>query len=254
MMIQTRPTACVALVLSLLTAHCAKVAPDRPGSQPPAVKTQPAPSDTVNPATPASTTATTPQPAPAAVPVPGAAVAPPPTTTPDAPGSATAATPQPVPGAVSAPRAITTPPLTPGRVASPTTKPPAPSTRTPAPVAKAPQPAAPLAAPLPAPVVPVTLDVKGLTEQLRATKAIGVFTKISLKNKVDDLLQQFRDHYQGKATPTMAELRQFYNLLMMKVLSLLQDKDQRLASAIVASRDAIWGLLSNPTTFATLQG
>ena len=92
-----------------------------------------------------------------------------------------------------------------------------------------------------------------LTAQLKATKAIGVFTKLSLKNKVDDLLQQFREHYEGKAKPTMAELRQFYNLLMMKVLSLLQDDDQPLASAIVASREAIWSLLSNPTTFATIQ-
>jgi hypothetical protein len=40
---------------------------------------------------------------------------------------------------------------------------------------------------------------------------------------------------------------------MMKVLSLLQDEDQKLASAIVSSREAIWDLLADPTTFATLQ-
>jgi hypothetical protein len=40
---------------------------------------------------------------------------------------------------------------------------------------------------------------------------------------------------------------------MMKVLSLLQDSDQRLASAIVSSREAIWGLLSDPKKFAALQ-
>ena len=41
--------------------------------------------------------------------------------------------------------------------------------------------------------------------------------------------------------------------LGLKVLSLLQDEDQTLASAIVSSREAIWGLLADPTTFATLQ-
>ena len=51
----------------------------------------------------------------------------------------------------------------------------------------------------------------------------------------------------------MAELRQSYDLLIMKVLSLLQDDDQRLASAIVASREAIWGLLSDQNKFATLK-
>jgi len=38
------------------------------------------------------------------------------------------------------------------------------------------------------------------------------------------------------------------------VLSLLQDEDQELASAIVASREAIWALLADPKAFATLKG
>jgi len=84
---------------------------------------------------------------------------------------------------------------------------------------------------------------------------MGIFTKITLKNQVDDLLGHFRDHYRGKPTPppTMTELRRSYDLLMMKVLSLLQDSDQTLASAIVSSREAIWGLLSDPEKFAALQ-
>jgi hypothetical protein len=91
-----------------------------------------------------------------------------------------------------------------------------------------------------------------LKDELKATKAIGVFTKISLKNQVDDLMKQFRDYYQGKSHTTMPELRRSYDLLLMKVLSLLQDSDQRLASKVVVSREAIWGLLSDPKKFATL--
>jgi len=99
----------------------------------------------------------------------------------------------------------------------------------------------------------MTLDLDALEARLKATKAIGVFTKISLKNQVDDLLGQFRAYHQGKAKVTMPELRQSYNLLMMKVLSLLQDSDQPLATAIVSSREAIWGLLADPKKFAALQ-
>ena len=98
------------------------------------------------------------------------------------------------------------------------------------------------------------LDLKTLEEQLKHTKAIGFFTKITLKNQVDDLLDQFREYYEGRAKLTMKDLRRSYDLLMMKVLSLLQDADQTLASAIVSSREAIWGLLADPTSFATLQG
>jgi hypothetical protein len=97
------------------------------------------------------------------------------------------------------------------------------------------------------------LDLDALTTQLKETKAIGMFTKLTLKNQVDDLLDKFRDHHAGKATPTLTELRRSYDLLMMKVLSLLQDDDQKLASAIVSSRETIWGLLADPKKFATLR-
>jgi hypothetical protein len=103
-----------------------------------------------------------------------------------------------------------------------------------------------------APPAPQTLDLSALEAQLRATKAIGIFTKISLKNQVDDLIKQFRDHYAGQSRRTMTELRRSYDLLIMKVLSLLQDTDQTLASAIVSSREVIWGLLSDQNKFANL--
>jgi len=92
-----------------------------------------------------------------------------------------------------------------------------------------------------------------LEAQLRATKAIGFFTKVTLKNQVDDLLDKFQEYHQHKAKPAIADLRRSYDLLMMKVLSLLQDEDPRLALAIVSSRAAIWDLLVDPVKFATLK-
>src|SRR5262252_408635 len=100
---------------------------------------------------------------------------------------------------------------------------------------------------------PATLDLNGLKTQLKETKAIGLFTKIALKNQVDDLLDQFRKYYQGNSKTNMMELRQSYNLLLLKVLSLLQNKDEQLASEVVSSREAIWDLLSDPKKFANLQ-
>ena len=115
--------------------------------------------------------------------------------------------------------------------------------------------AAPIAPAIAAPRVAAAarpLDLDALKARLKATKAIGVFTKISLKNKVDDLVKQFTEHYQGKEPP-LAQLRLSYDLLMMKVLSLLQDKDQPLASEVVSSREAIWALLADEKTFFALQ-
>jgi hypothetical protein len=131
---------------------------------------------------------------------------------------------------------------------APANKPaPAPSVTTPAPKA-----AIKAAPPVSKPAVTPALDLNSLETQLKGTKAIGILTKLTLKNQVDDLLDQFRAHYDGKEPP-MKDLRRSYDLLIMKVLSLVQDEDQRLASSIVSSREAIWGLLADPKKFATFQ-
>jgi hypothetical protein len=91
-----------------------------------------------------------------------------------------------------------------------------------------------------------------LEQRLKDTKAIGVLTKITLKNHVDDLLNQFRAFYQGKLKTDLASLRRSYDLLVLKVLSVLQDSDQSLAAAIAASREEIWGILSDPAKFSKI--
>jgi hypothetical protein len=159
---------------------------------------------------------------------------------------------------VSKPPTVATQPGTPmdgARPASPGAPKPQPAAaapRTAPPGSQAASKAPPPVAKTPAKAPP--LDLNTLETQLKETEAIGFFTKITLKNQIDDLLDQFREHYQGKAKLTMTDLRRSFDLLIMKVLSLLQDEDQKLASAIVSSREAIWGLLADPRTFATIQG
>jgi hypothetical protein len=135
----------------------------------------------------------------------------------------------------------------------------APGGHTAPPVAKAPAktPVAPAPAARPStketiPPKAPPLDLASLEQRLKDTKAIGVLTKITLKNQVDDLLDQFRAFYQGKLKTDLANLRRSYDLLVLKVLSLLQDSDQALATAIVASREAIWGILSDRAKFAKI--
>ena len=79
-----------------------------------------------------------------------------------------------------------------------------------------------------------------------------MFTKIALKNQVEDLLDQFRDYYAGKVKISLSELRPPYDRLLLKLLALLQDEDPDLARAIVASREPIWSILADPDRFATL--
>jgi len=96
------------------------------------------------------------------------------------------------------------------------------------------------------------LDLNALEKRLKETNAIGVFTKLTLKNQVDDLLGQFRAYYQGKSKMTLAQLRKPYEQLLLKVRALLVEGDPQLASAVMASREAIWDILSDPKKFAKL--
>ena len=107
-------------------------------------------------------------------------------------------------------------------------------------------------APVVKPVVPPPLDLKSLETRLKETKAIGVFTKLALKNQIDDLLERFRALYQGRVKTPLVELRRSFDMLVMKTLALLQDADQALAGALASSRESIWGILSDPTKFATI--
>jgi hypothetical protein len=97
------------------------------------------------------------------------------------------------------------------------------------------------------------LDLEGLETRLRETSAIGVFTKLSLKNQVEDLLEEFRKFHAGQHTEPLPELRERFNLLLMKVLSLLQEKDPALAGEISASREALWAVLVDPEKFARVR-
>ncbi len=158
-----------------------------------------------------------------------------------------------MPDAVAAPPTQPVAPVPDAKVPTPASlkaKPPV-AVRPPAPT---PPPAARVAAKpalaLP-PAVPA-LDLSALERRLRDTRAIGLFTKLSLKNQVDDLLDVFRAHHRGASDPPLASLRQRYDLLMLKVLTLLQDGDPPLATAISASREAIWGLLNDPAKLTAI--
>lgn len=141
-------------------------------------------------------------------------------------------------------------PVAPATPVAPRRPPPKPAAATAA--EPAPTPAVvPKVAPTPAMPQPAAapLDLKSLEARLRQTTAIGMLTKLSLKNQVDDLVEKFRAYHRRQGTTTLADLRRNYDMLFMKVLSLLQDNDPSLARDIVRSRSAIWSILEDPKKF-----
>jgi hypothetical protein len=99
---------------------------------------------------------------------------------------------------------------------------------------------------------PPTLGLSDLEQRLRDTHAIGVFTKLSLKNQIDDLLGQLRAYQLKPTVASLPDLRHRYDELLQKVIGLLQSGDPSLAKDISSSREAIWSLLTDSTTISQL--
>lgn len=96
------------------------------------------------------------------------------------------------------------------------------------------------------------LDVAALKTRLRETRAIGAFAKLALSNQMDDLVQEFRSLHLGGQSNSVTKLRQRYDLLVLKVLALIQDGDPPLARTIAGSREAIWSILADPEQFKSV--
>jgi hypothetical protein len=128
------------------------------------------------------------------------------------------------------------------------------ASKAPAPVGPGAAPSKRADAPTPSakPAGPPPLDLKSLEQRLKDTAAIGFLTKLSLKNQVDDLLAQFRGVYAGPQSASVAPLRVPFDMLLMKVMALLQDRDPALAGSIHASREALWGVLADREKFQKL--
>lgn len=95
-------------------------------------------------------------------------------------------------------------------------------------------------------------NINELVARLRATKAIGFFTKLALKNEIDDLMDRFRRFHAGEANPPLEKLRDQYNLLFMKVITLVQNDDPELFQEIAKRREILWGKLADPREFGRL--
>ena len=97
-----------------------------------------------------------------------------------------------------------------------------------------------------------TFSITNRVARIRETGAIGFFTKLALKNQIDDLLSEFREFHEGVSNTVLSVLKDQFNLLLMKVITLLQDDDSKLFQDIVSARELLWINLADPEQFERL--
>ena len=90
-------------------------------------------------------------------------------------------------------------------------------------------------------------DLDMLTERLKQTSAIGVFTKLAINSDATDLIDAVKKYRQLAVLQTkLAEVRSRFDGLVIKILALLED-DPQLARDIYVAREQIWSNLLEVT-------
>jgi hypothetical protein len=83
------------------------------------------------------------------------------------------------------------------------------------------------------------VDLDYLQGRLKKTKAIGPLTKLKLKGEINNLLGKFESFHAGKNDLDIDQLNERFDLLYMKIVSLIQGKDPDLHRQLCNSWDPL---------------
>ena len=87
------------------------------------------------------------------------------------------------------------------------------------------------------------IDFETLEQQVKDTKAVGVMTKLKLSNDINKLLSDLKEYQAGNSPLTLEQHREQYDLLYMKIVTLVQEKDPKLYHELCNAWDPIWAEL-----------
>jgi hypothetical protein len=94
-------------------------------------------------------------------------------------------------------------------------------------------------------------DLEALVDRISHSKALGFFTKLSLKLDIDGFLKMVKEyHDKGGAEETLEQLHERYEVMVHKLVVLLQNEDEELVESIEDGRDKLWARLADAKKFA----
>jgi len=84
-----------------------------------------------------------------------------------------------------------------------------------------------------------------LEKEIRKTSAIGAFAKLSLSGDINKMIDALKTYHAGDSPLTLEQHREQYDLLYMKVVSQVQDKDPELFNKLCNAWDPLWAELQD---------
>jgi hypothetical protein len=89
------------------------------------------------------------------------------------------------------------------------------------------------------------VDFEILEKEIRKTKAFGAFAKLSLSGDINKMVDDLKKYHAGDSPHTLEQHREQYDLLYMKVVSQVQDKDPELFNKLCNAWDPLWAELQD---------
>ena len=89
------------------------------------------------------------------------------------------------------------------------------------------------------------VDFEILEQRIRKTKAIGGLAKLKLSGDINKMVADLKTYHAGGSAHTLEQHRQQYDLLYMKVVSQVQDKDPELFNQLCNAWDPLWAALQD---------
>lgn len=96
---------------------------------------------------------------------------------------------------------------------------------------------------------PFALDLTGLADGVRDTRAISFLAKLEVKEKAERLFDDMQQFHEGRSRHELTSLRERFDALLEWLVSLVSPGDPALHDQLVASRDVLWHTLADPATF-----
>jgi len=89
------------------------------------------------------------------------------------------------------------------------------------------------------------VDFEILEQRIRKTKAMGGLAKLKLSGDIKKMVADLKTYHGGGSAHTLEQHRQQYDLLYMKVVSQVQDKDPELFNQLCNAWDPLWSALQD---------
>lgn len=89
------------------------------------------------------------------------------------------------------------------------------------------------------------VDFEILEKEIRKTSAIGGLTKLKLSGDINKMIDALKTYHAGDSPLTLEQHREQYDLLYMKVISQVQDKDPELFNKLCNAWDPLWAELQD---------